>query len=131
MSQHDLKSKDMKKFIEYGWLFSLPVNNNEIIKLNFRDGVQKNAGLETYHDTYEMSSEIAHSSPLLIYASKKTFSEISLVMVYESFFRMEKLFNERYLPLLEEKRRLTYQNMRTTYYQQLVFFHQAEKKRFS
>lgn len=131
MNEHGLKSKDMKKFIEYGWLFALTGNNSDSYKLNFRDGVQKKAGLESYHDTYEMSSEIAHSSPLLIYASKKQFFDISLVMVYESFFRIEKLFFERFLPLLEEKRRLPYQNMRAMYYPQLVFFHQAEKKRSS
>ena len=79
MKDNDLKSKDMKRFIEYGWLSAIPdVKLGRIpdFKFNFRDGVERCANLRQYSKVYEMSSEIAHSSPLLIYSSscKKTTS---------------------------------------------------------
>jgi hypothetical protein len=62
MRQVDLKSKDMKRFIEYGWLLGVPnVMQMEGFKFNFRDGVERVAGLNNYSKVYEMSSEIAHS----------------------------------------------------------------------
>ena len=85
---HNLKSKDMKKFIEYGYLFAIPEKEFEKdFKLNFRDGVEKLAGLSQYSSLYEYSSEIAHSSPLMIYSNEKTLSHLTLVSLYEVFFR--------------------------------------------
>ena len=38
MKKYDLKSKDIKKFIEYGWLYSVPsLKDYPNFKLNFRD----------------------------------------------------------------------------------------------
>ena len=38
MKQYDLKSKDIKKYIEYGWLYAIPgVKEDETFKLNFRE----------------------------------------------------------------------------------------------
>ncbi len=93
MRQHNLKSKDLKKYIEYGWLFSIKNLENDYptFKLNFRNGVQLLAGLTQYSKLYEMSSEIAHSSPILIYSSKQYFLELSLKCLYETFFRIEEL----------------------------------------
>ena len=80
MRSHDLKSKDMKRFIEYGWLYAIDgVEKQDGFKLNFRDGVQRMAGLSSYSKVYEMSSEIAHSSPLLIYSSKNYFFSLTLL----------------------------------------------------
>ena len=68
MRTHDLKSKDIKKYIEYGWMYAIPETNTDPkFKLNFRDGLEKLAGLESYNQRYELSSEVIHSTPLLIY----------------------------------------------------------------
>lgn len=68
MKEHGLKSKDMKKYIEYGYLYTAKNQNpDDPLKLNFRDGVEKLAGLNNYSKVYEMASEIAHSSPLLLF----------------------------------------------------------------
>ena len=41
-----------------------------------------------------MSSEVAHSSPLLIFSNKKFFKELTLVRSYETFIRLESLFTK-------------------------------------
>ena len=93
MKQYDLKSKDIKKFIEYGWLYSVPgVKEDETFKLNFRDGLEKVAGLSSYAKRYEMSSEIIHGTPLLIYSNREYFYFLTLLSTYESFFRLEQIF---------------------------------------
>ena len=93
MKQHDLKSKDMKKYIEYGWLYAVKdIEKKEGFKLNFRNGLELAASLETYSQDYEMSSEVAHSSPLLIYSNKQFFKNITVVRTYESFLRLEEIF---------------------------------------
>lgn len=97
MHSMDLKSKDMKRYIEYGWLMAVPnIEKVENFKLNFRDGVERVAELSHYSSTYEMSSEIAHSSPLLIYSRKTFFNDLTLMNLYESFFRLENLLHGVY-----------------------------------
>ncbi len=95
MKSHDLKSKDMKKFIEYGWLYSINDIEKNVpgFKLNFRNGLEAAAGLSIYSTDYEMSSEVAHSSPLLIYSNKLFFCQITIVRSYETFMRLEKIFH--------------------------------------
>lgn len=94
MKSHQLKSKDMKKYIEYGWLYSIDGIEDRIanFKLNFRNGLEAVAGLSAYSHDYEMSSEVAHSSPLLIYSNKIFFKSVAIVRNYESFLRLEDLF---------------------------------------
>ena len=129
MRTFDLKSKDMKRFIEYGWLMAVPgANDEEPLKLNFRDGVQKIAGLKNYSPVYEMSSEIAHSSPLLIYSRRDYFMHITLVNVYESFFRLEKIFSEIYFRSINDQEKKRFILMRNIYYGQLVNLHQDEQR---
>ncbi len=95
MKEHDLKSKDMKKYIEYGWLYSLKdIDSYPDFKLNFRNGLELIANLNRYSKDYEMSSEVAHSSPLLIFSNKKFFKELTLVRSYETFIRLESLFTK-------------------------------------
>lgn len=94
MREHELKSKDLKKFIEYGWLYAIE-NVNELyptMKLNFRNGVEMIANLSNYSKLYEMSSEIAHSSPILIYSNKEYFAGITILCIYETFLRLEAIF---------------------------------------
>lgn len=124
MKKHDLKSKDMKKFIEYGYLYkakNLAELNN--FKLNFRDGVESVCGLSEYAKVYEMASEIAHSSPLLLYSKKSYFFEITVLNLYESFFRIEKIFNAYYRINVSKEDYEAYQKMKNVYMAQLSRIH--------
>ena len=128
MRTFDLKSKDMKRFIEYGWLLKVSaLDKAEPVKLNFRDGLEKTAGLKRYAPIYEMSSEIAHSSPLLIYSRREYFMHLALVNVYESFFRLEKIFAEIYVRSISEAEKQRFLLMRKIYYGQLVSLHAQER----
>ena len=127
-----LKSKDMKRYIEYGWLLGVPdVMQMEGFKFNFRDGVERVAGLSDYSKVYEMSSEIAHSSPLLIYSRKNYFFSITLLNLYESFFRIEKIFASLYMATVSEEEKQRYLNMRGLYFGQLKYCYALEKARFA
>ncbi len=96
MSAHGLKSKDMKKFIEYGWLYDYPEydSSNQLIKLNFRDGIERLAGLLEYSKIYEGASEIAHSSSAFFYSNDNFCRDLSLAMAYRTFIRIGDLFLE-------------------------------------
>ena len=127
----DLKSKDIKKYIEYGWLYSVPgVKEDETFKLNFRDGLEKTAGLSAYSSRYEMSSEIIHSTPMLIYSNKEYFFFITLLSLYESFFRLEKVFMSLFAKNVSKEQMDRYLAMRNVYYAQLVNIHKRELNNF-
>ncbi len=127
MSSHNLKSKDMKKFIEYGYLYAIKDNGlDENIKLNFRDGVEKFAKLNNYAKTYEMASEIAHSSPILFYSRQNYFYHFTLLNVYETFFRMEEMFYGIYQKKSSSEEIKYYSLMRKEYLQELILIHQKE-----
>ena len=131
MKKYDLKSKDIKKFIEYGWLYSVPgVKEDETIKLNFRDGLEKVAGLSSYAKRYEMSSEIIHGTPLLVYSSREYFYFLTLLSTYESFFRLEQIFKEMVGKFVNKELFASYEAMRKVYYSQLVNLHKRELARF-
>ncbi len=131
MSEHELKSKDTKKFIEYGWLYAIDdYKNIEDFKLNFRDGIEKLAGLHQYSDIYMTSSEILHSTPLLIYSNKRYFYYSSLLNLYESFFRIERVFTSLFFSRFGEEAKERYLQMRKLYYSQLVNIHQREIMNF-
>lgn len=131
MKQYDLKSKDIKKYIEYGWLYSVPgVKDLEGFKLNFRDGLEKVAGLETYSKRYEMSSEIIHGTPLLVYSSREYFYFMTLLSTYESFFRLEKIFSVIFLHNVNEMQAKGYYDMRKVYYSHLMTIHKRESENF-
>lgn len=135
MKKHDLKSKDMKKYIEYGWIYSLDeVNENTInieYKLNFRDGVEKLAGLKDYATRYELSSEIIHSTPILIYSNKQHFFFLTLLSLYESFFRLEKIFVNLFIKKMPKVQIEGYSNLRKIYYSQLVKIYERELNKFN
>ena len=131
MGELSLKSKDTKKYIEYGWLVPLQKKENiEDFKLNFRDGLETLAGLHAYSELYMTSSEILHSTPLLIYSNKQYFYYVTLLNLYESFFRIEKVFTELFLKIVSEQEREQYLNMRNLYYSQLVNIHKRETLNF-
>jgi len=131
MKALDLKSKDMKKYIEYGWLSSLDeVKNDETFKFNFRDGLEKVSGLSKYSDSYQLSSEILHCTPLLIYSNKKYFYFLTLIRTYESFFRLEKVFVNLFAPRVGKEGMTRYQGMRNIYYSQLANIYSRESTTF-
>lgn len=128
----NLKSKDIKKYIEYGWLYEIPgTKEDETIKLNFRDGLERLAGLSMYANRYEMSSEIIHSTPMLIYSNKEYFYFITLLSLYESFFRLEKVFVSLFSKQVSEEQMNRYLQMRHVYYSQLVNIHKREVGAFT
>lgn len=96
MKDHGLKSKDMKKFIEYGWLYAHPEydSSNVAFKLNFRDGVERLSGLSRYSKVYEGASEIAHSSSAFFYVNDAFCRDLSEAMVYQTYARIVSLFLE-------------------------------------
>lgn len=130
MKSHNLKSKDMKKFIEYGYLYVIEDFDEKQMKLNFRDGVEKAAGLEAYSKVYEMCSEIAHSSPLLLLSDKTYFMPLTLLNLYESFFRLEKIF-ESYFRVYSSKEDFnSYEKLKSVYMNQLIAIYNDTKERF-
>ena len=130
MREYGLKSKDIRKYIEYGWLYQIVDKDDEAFKLNFRDGLQKLAGLSSYSKRYEISSEIIHSTPLLIYSNKEYFYYMTLLSLYESFFRLEKVFISLFAQRVSADQMNQYKEMRKVYYSQLVVIHQRELKAF-
>ena len=126
MRARGLKSKDIRKYIEYGWLYLIVPEDDETFKLNFRDGLEKLAGLSAYSKRYEISSEIIHSTPLLIYSNKEYFYYMTLLSLYESFFRLEKVFVSLFSRRVSEQQMAQYMEMRKVYYSQLVSIHKKE-----
>ena len=119
----------MKKFIEYGWLTSIPnYNEDKQFKFNFRDGVERLAELSAYAKLYEMASEISHSSPILIYSKDEYYLRLVLLTVYEC--RYEKIFSDFYLSRISKEEAERYALMKKTYYSILFYIYDREKKRF-
>ena len=130
MRGYELKSKDIRKYIEYGWLYQIVEKDDETFKLNFRDGLEKLAGLAQYAKRYEISSEIIHSTPLLIYSNKEYFYYMTLLSLYESFFRLERVFVSLFSKRVSEEQMKQYSEMRKVYYSQLVVIHKRELEYF-
>ncbi len=131
MKQYDLKSKDMKKYIEYGYLFGVPgAKLNETFKLNFRDGVENVAGLSSYSKVYETASEIAHSSPLLLYSRRDYFFNLTILNLYETFFRLEKIFSSLYSSYINDSDLKKYIQLRNTYLKQINLVYERLKNNF-
>ena len=129
MHELGLKSKDIKKYIEYGWLYEIEgTKEDPLFKLNFRDGLQRIAGLSNYASRYEMSSEIIHSTPMLIYSNKEYFYFVTLLSLYESFFRLEKVFVNLFSKQVSEEQMKSYLDMRKVYYAQLTNIYKRELK---
>lgn len=129
MRSHDLKSKDMKRYIEYGWLYSVPEKyRGSTFKLNFRNGLEALAELDNQSEIYEMASEVSHSSSLLIYSSPSFFLSMTVVKVYETFFRIEELFNDIYCRQLSEENKEVYLKIRQRILNNLKTIYTIEKK---
>ncbi len=77
-----------------------------------------------------MSSEIIHGTPILVYSNKEYFYYITLLSLYESFFRLEKVFSSLFLGNANEAIKERYNQMQTIYHQQLVAIHKRESQAF-
>ena len=131
MKAHNLKSKDMKKFIEYGYLYKVKnIDKLENFKLNFRDGVENAAGLKHYSKTYEYASEIAHSSPLLLYSKKTYYFGQTIINLYESFFRLEQIFAVYYRATVPAELYEKYKQLKSIYLGQLNTIYRVYKRNF-
>ncbi len=131
MQALNLKSKDIKKYIEYGWLYDVPgVKEDSEFKLNFRDGLERIAELSQYNARYELSSETVHVTPMLIYSNKEYFYFITLLSLYESFFRLEKVFVSLFSQRVSPEQMQQYMELRKVYYSQLVNIHKREMNNF-
>lgn len=132
MRHYGLKSKDIKKYIEYGWLYGIKgIEEDSNFKLNFRDGMEKLAGLSAYNHRYEMSSEIIHCTPMLIYSNRVYFHFITSLSLFESFFRLEKVFVSLFISRVSPEAIEGYRSMRNVYYAQLVNIHKREVAEFN
>ena len=131
MKEHGLKSKDMKKFIEYGYLYKVKnLDQLENFKLNFRDGDENAAGLKEYSKTYEYASEIAHSSPLLLYSKKTYYFGQTIINLYESFFRLEQIFSMYYKSTVPDELFRKYEDLKKLYLTQLHSIYRIYKRNF-
>ena len=132
MRDHGLKSKDMKRFIEVGWIYAInDIENDPNVKLNFRNGIEYVAGLEKENMWYEMSSEIAHSSPLLIYSNNILFFDLTLVALFKSFLNIEQIFHTLYLPLIKDNKELqNYLSTRELRLPEIKRIYDIESKKF-
>lgn len=98
MVKHGLKSKDMKKYIEYGWLYACKTydESDVVYKLNFRDGLQRAARLQDYSEYYEMASEFAHSSPIFFYSNDAFLSDLTSCQLSDIILRAITYFDKYY-----------------------------------
>ncbi len=132
MHTHDLRSKDTKRFIEYGWMYAIPEDKrNPEFKINFRNGMEAMAGLSHDSEIYEMASEISHSSPLLIYSNPRFFMEMTIIQVYESFFNVESIFNLIYSSTLNEENKANYLGIRNRNIADLKAIYNIEKQKLN
>ena len=102
MKELNLKSKDTKRFIEYGWLLAHQAFDLNIHKFNFRDGVQTIAKLEDRREVYKLASEVTHSSPVALFTNRRHFLAMVLDNLYTTFLRIEALFAELYVQNVEK-----------------------------
>lgn len=131
MALHELKSKDMKKYIEYGWLYAIKeFNDDPNYKLNFKDGLEKISGVSGYGAAYNLSSEIVHATPMLIYPNKDYFYYATLLSLYEAFFRLESSFINLFFSHISKESADAYVRMRNLYYSHLLSIYNREKESF-
>ncbi len=94
---YNLKSKDRKKYIDYGWIYSLDQYdpNDNKIRLNFRFGVEYLAGLIDHSDRYEVASERDHASAsFFFYSNDETCRKLALRNFYDSRNRIIALYRK-------------------------------------
>ena len=78
-----------------------------------------------------MSSEISHSSPLLLYSKKEYYYAITIINLYESFFRLENVFDQYYKKYVNENIFQQYEILKATYLRQLHYIYQDLLTKFN
>lgn len=126
LKKQGLKSKDLKKYIEYGWIQNVEAFDPKLHKYNFRDGVETLAGLSDYNKTYQIASEAAHSSPLLLFTDHSYFLSLTLVNLYQTFIRLEKIFLQFYQIIVSVEEVNYYSLARDNYLKDLELIEQRE-----
>ncbi len=121
MKQLNLKSKDTRRYIEYGWISAHPSFDFNLHKFNFRDGVQRLAGFIEARDVYQKASEASHSSPLLLFIDQKAFSHLALKELYTSFGTIEAHFAALYEKMSDKIEFSYYQEVRQVYLKDINF----------
>lgn len=96
LRKYNLKSKDTKRYIEYGWITHHPAFDETLHKFNFRDGVQSLAGLEEARGVFQSASEVTHGSPLVLFSQRPQTLNLTLSALYRSFLTIEALFAALY-----------------------------------
>lgn len=98
MKDHNLKSKDMKKFIEYGWIYAYSKYDEKdpTYRLNFRDGIQRCAGLVEYNEWYEIASELSHSSAIFFYSKDEYFLNFITHGLFQMLIILDEIFDSYY-----------------------------------
>lgn len=130
MAKLGLKSKDTKRFIEYGFIRAhkdFTSDNN----FTFKYGIQQLAGLERYAEAYQLASEVAHSSPLFLLQSKAHLTVTVLTLVYETFLRLEELFFALYQATATAEEKTYYQQIRAIYLSDITRILNREKKKLN
>lgn len=115
-----LKSKDTRRFIEYGWIRYHKDFNLDQYKFNFRDGVESLSGLTRARDTYQLASEVAHSSPIVLFSNRPYFLHISLQSLYDSFLTIESFFADIYRQIAPTDEILIYDQIRAQYLEDIA-----------
>ena len=128
MKDLKLKSKDTKRFIEYGWILAHNDFDLNIHKFNFRDGVQTLAGLNHKRDIYQIASEVTHSSPLTLFTKRHYFLSIALENLYSSFLTIEALFAAFYIKNTTKNEAEFYEVTRSIYIEAINFVKDRIKK---
>ena len=128
-----LKSKDMKRFIEYGWIKDLPDFGkvDPDYRFNFREGIERAAKLEDEHLWFELASELAHSSPLLIYSNKSYFRNITMHNIYATSLRIIDLYQRVYRKYRSPEDVTRFESLMQHYVGELNYFYTQVKNNIS
>lgn len=121
MKKLDLKSKDTRRYIEYGWISAHPSFDPNLHKFNFRDGVQRLANFVEARDIYQKASEASHGSPLLLFIDQKSFSHLALKQLYSSFITIEAHFAVLYEKMSDKIEFAYYEEVRALYLKDIYF----------
>lgn len=121
LKDRGLKSKDMRRFIEYGWISYHEDFDPNIHKFNFRDGVETLAKLTDSRETYQVASEVAHSSPIMLFTNRRYFLKLTLIHLYRSFILIENLFANNYISRSDPMEKELYLAIRKFYLEDINF----------
>jgi len=133
----EVKKANREKFINYGWIhWAYKEYNGEEVKMNFLGGLEKVADLTQFKKFYELSSDVTHSTPLLVYANKTNLTTTTLKITFESFFILEEMFmkwivNELKMDIESSPALKDYYNFKRAYKQKLELVYQMINAKYA